>query len=1631
MANENTNQENNGKIVLEEGTYEIIRNRLNKYGTELRDKLNQLNDERRRVFGSADASLLATERIITDHACIPADMVPIGDLFIFGYNVTVRLAAISINDVFSIYSYHKHSFKILTPDLISDNTFIADFAEMYKYFPETRFVKFSRIGKFLYMVFRMGKSFSDLKVFKWIVAEDMLQYVDNRSNHEFRFPEQHEFKWKKATREMFVEGRHPHVSIENILFVETTEGDLTIKAENNTDSGLGVYSEEVIDKDQTLDDAEFYYSVLGNIIILKIRPYKENDYRYIVYSSKTKSAVRIDAIRNSCVFLPENQGIIFSNGYYLQTGDYKFFDNQIENLIFEKRIVSPNGEDYIFTFYEQTTGLYILLKYNIIEQELETPIFCNGFSIFNNGEMVNFRSDGEAKKHHVVQVWKTTFFHADYNTVVDTNSYLFKIGNKDLVKGIANCRELLTLLHKDDTFTNLYVELVKKATSILDGHYWIANPQTFELNTSVFAIKEAASSAIDEFEKVVKIKRTTALETEKITSLANELFETIRRKKLENIDEFVHLLSEIRKIRGELISLKKLRYVKVDLVEDYEKKAVEYAETLSDNCVGLLTQEKSLSPYTEKVNEIRAEVEKITKVIDADKISEDIAKVSSELEMLIEIVSNLKIKDTVLTSQIIDNISSIYSQFNKIKADLKRKRDELFLVEGRMEFASQIKLISQAVVNYIDLCDTPEKTDEYLTKLLVQLEELEGKFTEFDEFVNEIGLKREEIQDAFEQRKIHLIEKRNKRADTLMLSSDRILKAINSRISKLKSESEINGYFASDIMVEKIRDIVKELINLDDTVKADEIQSRLKTLREDTFRQLKDKADLFVEGENIIKFGMHHFTVNTQPLGLTMVNRNSEMFYHLSGTGFYEKVHNEAFYNFHNYWSQNIVSENDSVYKGEYLAYKVLTTHFKNGEIGKEKLKTLKKPDLLEIIRTFMATRYSEAYVKGIHDHDASLILDSLLKIHARAGLLRYSSMARACARYWFSIFTDIETREEISKEINGISAILDVFPAKEGFGDLIERLKQHIHSFILKTGLFNQNLVSEAAEYLFYELINGIGFVMGQNEFELYQQFIDYLKVNNHQSKYHSSLEQLNNKPILKFGLIKNWVSAFLSSQENEESPDFLDEIATAILIGTIDEKDIVKVSLNTIIEKMEGSHPLITEQKYKLDYVKFMIKLKAFDTINVPAFNQYIELKKKLTDDFEAELRLNEFKPRVMSSFVRNRLIDKVYLPLVGNNLAKQIGTAGESKRTDLMGMLLLISPPGYGKTSLMEYLANRLGIIFMKINGPALGHSVISVDPSEAPNATAREELIKLNLAFEIGDNVMIYLDDIQHCNPEFLQKFISLADAQRKIEGVYKGRTKTYDFRGKKVCIIMAGNPYTESGEKFRIPDMLANRADIYNLGDILGDTKEEFLLSYIENSLTSNKVLSKLAGKSSRDVYTLIESIESGNKEGLEYETNHSAEELNEYKSVMEKLLKIRRIISLVNKEYIYSAGQSDAYRTEPPFRLQGSYRDMNKMAEKVMPIMNDKELDTLILSHYENESQTLTSDAEANLLKFKSLINNLSPEEAKRYKSIITTYLKNKQSDSGSQIALIAQQMGSIAEGLGGIKEALKGEGNK
>lgn len=103
MADETEEQINaeTNEPQLERSTYEIIRNRLRGHADELRSRMGKLNNIRRDVFGSIETKLIETARITTAHNCVPRDMVPVGDKFVFGYNVHMGLKTeTAMEDVF-------------------------------------------------------------------------------------------------------------------------------------------------------------------------------------------------------------------------------------------------------------------------------------------------------------------------------------------------------------------------------------------------------------------------------------------------------------------------------------------------------------------------------------------------------------------------------------------------------------------------------------------------------------------------------------------------------------------------------------------------------------------------------------------------------------------------------------------------------------------------------------------------------------------------------------------------------------------------------------------------------------------------------------------------------------------------------------------------------------------------------------------------------------------------------------------------------------------------------------------------------------------------------------------------------------------------------------------------------------------------------------------------------------------------------------------------------------------------------------------------------------------------------------------------------------------------------------------
>ncbi len=1603
---------------LEAGAYEVIRQRLNKHGGELQRRLDLLNADRKAEFGGIETALLATTRLTTDNNCVPRDMVAIGPTrFLFGYNVHLGLrTTMRIEDVFSVYDYTNadHSFHANKEGLLGDAQFAEDFTYLHSYYKNASFLKFHRIGPHLYLGFQVGQRATEVKTFKWLVDDEAgtLKYLGNRSDHEFVFPTPQEFAWKRATRDMYIHGDHPHISIEDRVFVETIGGDLTVKVENNTASGRGIYNEPVENKDQTLDDAEVHYAIVGNLILLKVLPYQEKQWRHLVFNERTREAHRIDSIAESCVLLPDDHGILFPHGYVLQTGEVRRFDTGLPPMRFERRIAAANGEDTLFVFSHLESGFYLLLSYNLISQSVATPQPCHGFSLFPRGELVLFDADAEPRKHHVVQIWRTPYLTADVSESKSTQTFLSKIGNAEIVRAMAECRGVLTLLAKDDSFSGLYVELARSCGDIADSYFWVGREEAHDLKTILIEVKTTAEAALGEFEKVRRMRKTAADQTSTLQTQVSKSLNASSNTDPRDILGFVQLLTTLRELRGQIISLRDVRYTDAAEIERLDKAVAEGADKLSEKCVAFLLKPEALNPYRKQITEQQARVPALSKVTEAIEVEEALVKSSSELEMLTAIVSGLKIKDATETTRIIEGISTLFAQLNQVRSVLRNRRNDLAKTEGAAQFQAQLSLLSQSVLNYLEVATTPEKCDEALTRVLVQIEEMETRFSDFDEYAAELVSKREEVQTAFESRRQSLTDALNRRRQSLGQSADRILSSVRNRLAAFAKPEEVHSWLAGDAMVAKLRDLIEELRKLGDSVRADELQTRLKTIQQDSLKQIRDKAELFVDGGDLIRLGRHQFSVNRQPLELAVLPREGGLAYHLTGTRFFEKVVSDELESQRHVWDQTVVSENAQVYRAEYLAWQM----YKAGS--------------REEVATFMAQRYHEGYTKGVHDHDAALILTPLLEMHANLGLLRHSPSSRGYALlFWHAWKDDADKRVLAARmQSKGRLRVFSGSVPKLLEADLLKRFDAFFES-----GLRGQGKIdSQASVQCLLEELQHLSakhpqlpFTRSSGAIELLRSFRKELTAKRAAKDFEETLAALTDQPILAFEIAHEWLQAFNASADAQ----LLIEAAALVVLNDQPPAVLPAAPASRVtITGLTGSHARIADTKLELDYHEFTARLQRYEVEIVPAFEQLQKLKHHLAETRRRELRLDQFKAGVLSSFVRNRLLDQVYLPLIGSNLAKQLGAAGSDTRTDRMGLLLLISPPGYGKTTLMEYVASRLGITLVKINGPALGHSVTSLDPSEARNASAREEIEKLNLAFEMGDNVMIYLDDIQHTNPEFLQKFISLCDGTRKIEGVFKGEAKTYDLRGRKVAVVMAGNPYTEVGGKFQVPDMLANRADTYNLGDILGGHQEAFKDSYIENCLTSNATLARIAARSHQDALAVLKIAQTGTREGVEFEGSFSAEEINDAVVVMEKLLHVREIVLRVNQEYVSSAAMEDAYRTEPPFKLQGSYRNMNKIAEKILPLMTDAEVANLIADHYRGEAQTLSQAAEANLLKWRE-INQLSSEADKlRWAEIKSTFKRNLLTGGSGEndpINRITGHMNAFTLGLEKIEQAV------
>lgn len=90
--------------AFDAGTYEVLRDRLAAQAAELARRAEALDVRRTEEFGSTRLELSGTERLRTEHTCVPRDIVTVGDVLLFGHNVFLDLKPeTTVGDVFALH----------------------------------------------------------------------------------------------------------------------------------------------------------------------------------------------------------------------------------------------------------------------------------------------------------------------------------------------------------------------------------------------------------------------------------------------------------------------------------------------------------------------------------------------------------------------------------------------------------------------------------------------------------------------------------------------------------------------------------------------------------------------------------------------------------------------------------------------------------------------------------------------------------------------------------------------------------------------------------------------------------------------------------------------------------------------------------------------------------------------------------------------------------------------------------------------------------------------------------------------------------------------------------------------------------------------------------------------------------------------------------------------------------------------------------------------------------------------------------------------------------------------------------------------------------------------------------------
>jgi hypothetical protein len=1581
-ANNTTAQNDAAAATVEpdagSSTYDLLLGRLAQVAEQLAGAATQVNTERARAFETVALELGEQERFSTNLPAIPRDVVALGDLLLVAVNPGPGLRQkYGVEDLFSLFrvarrAVHDWDLTLIAADdpanFLTDPSFRRDIGELVTYYADFRINSLSIHNGNLLMVFGVGSDESDSRVLRWRL-DTPPTYIDAYGDHDVATPERYDFAWTDVDRNLLVEGRWSHFNVADTLYVGVGRSGLEFRIDDAVEGGRTVLTEHLAEPGQDVGEIRMGYVLMGDVLLLRLTPYREDGERFYVYNRLTRVLQRADAIGLNCHRLPDDQGVVFPGGFHLANGETKLFATDAAGYELHGVHRSPNGEDLLYAFHRRLDGGYLLLPYNLVRRSMATPVACHGYALHDDGTVVVVRDAAEPQRVHTVGVYTSPYCAPEkYRPKVASDTFLGRIGNPELVRALGESLSLARDAAHVEFNAAVFEALVARASRLVDTHAWLDQPDAHGMGALLMQLRRSAAAVLDEFASVAQAKRDA------VTLLADAERRTLdfiaqSDLPIRDTDAYVELLAAGRTLLGELAGVADRHHVDKVVVAAMTARVATAHESLGVKALDFLAEPSSLDGLQQSLT--AAETvgrDAVTATAVADAMA-TVDVLGDRIVMLTDVVGSLDVTDPTGKTAVITRLSDLLARRNLTRATLDGRITELRTTESAGAFQAALGVLAQRATASLQAAATPVACDQALAALNAEAENLELRFGDVAQFADVLATRRDELHQAFSQRRDAFATERAQRIDRLVTTTQRVLATASERASALPHRSAIDGFFAADPLVARVRRAIEDVRELGDAGRAAELEAALASARDHARRTVADRSDLF-DDEGRVRVGRWAFGVNKEAFDLRLAVRTegteSRLDLRLTGTDLSLPLPDgELPESSVALAAQVYPSETATISRSLFLAFGAL-------EAGASD------------VRAFAGERLDDGYEIGVHDADAARVTEALALWWSQASL-RVAGTERAVASMWIG-----GADERVRRELAALRALgtnhggraRAAFTAT--YGAAVAAVAKEADLTID---------VEVAIDWLIEHGANGAVSPAGR-----------LIAENTAKWATAASLDVR----VASFGELVRWIS----DRSPDAGPDRWAEAAWALhdprvpsAPGGIDE--------SVVVDGLVSQHATIADGRVTIDPSRAYTDWFVYRRDMLPKFRAFTGERRRLLERWRGELALDSLRPRVMSSFVRNRLIDEVYLPFIGDNLARQLGMNGANQ-----GLLLLISPPGYGKTSLVEYVCDLLGFALIRISGPALGSHVTSLDPAAAPDAASRSELVKLNRGLAMASNVVIYVDDIQHTSPEFLQKFIPLTDATRRIDGVLDGEPRSYDLAGRRAAVVMAGNPYTSDGASFRIPDMLANRADVYNLGDVASDSgAAAFAQSYVEIGCGVNPVLAPVLARGRADLNRLLRAATGEAIRSDQLTHAYAANELNDVLGALRHLSQVRDAMLKVNAEYMRSASLDDAMRGEPAFLLQGSYRNMTRIAARVIPAMTAAEVDGLIADHYRAESQTLAAASRWNLAKLADVLGRGDASTVELLNDLRTRWREAKVSDD---------PMSAVASALRGIEAALR-----